>query len=640
MTRRNVLWAAAAATALAASAAAAGEKPAPALRADRLVALIPADTPEAKAKLQEHMDLLDGDAIVELCRRLKPPKEGGDARLRYAIHGLATHFSTRPEKRKLFAEALSRALSKAPDHREVKAFLIRQLQFCGGPEAEATLNKYLLDEQLCEPAVQALLAIGAKPDGLRAALPKSGGKTRATLAQALGVLADADAAPELKKLLGDKDRDVRLAAMFALARIGQPGSAEALLKATAARDAHERIKAADCCLLLAERLVQAGRKPQAEKICRRLWETHSSGEQVHVRCGALRGLAAAGCVDEVLAAMKSKDRQLAAVAADLAATLGGKDATARLIEQMKDPSPQHRVKVLGILARRSDRSALPAAASAMSAVEERVRLAGIAAAGALGDEKTASALLEVLSSGSDPERKAARHALLRIPGKPASRTLAHAAAKADAPLRCELLGILGARRASEHADLILAAARDKDEAVGLAALNALGMLAEQKTIPPLLALLAGARSDARRQAAEQALLAASRAVGAPAAAPAAALAEADAPTKCSLLRVLGRLGGPKALAAVRAAVNDVILSRLAGIREPAALQMARAHLNDAPCRREAAAAVVRIARDVWRQHPEKTETALKEALAATTSKRVINDARKLLREIEKRKPKK
>jgi hypothetical protein len=234
--------------------------------------------------------------IVKLVGMLKEIDDGEDYKARYVIHGMALYLC-RPEKKAL-REAFTAALVSqlgGDRPKPVQGFVVRELQVVGGKECAEPLGKLLADEELFEYAAMALLAIreGAV-EQFRKALPAAKGKRRLTAVQALGVLRDAVSVEALKKAAGDEDRDTRLAALWGLANIGDAGSADLVLKAGDAPAGWERIKATQACLLMAERLLAAGKKAEAAKIYRRLKETRSDPSEAYLREVAEKALAAAG----------------------------------------------------------------------------------------------------------------------------------------------------------------------------------------------------------------------------------------------------------------------------------------------------------------------------------------------------------
>jgi hypothetical protein len=223
--------------------------------------------------------------LVGLVNMLVEPGNGDDVKARYALHCLAVHVCKLDNEgvRQAFATTLASQLGGGRP-KGVQKYLIEQLQVVGGREVAPALGKMLLDEQLCEPAAQALVAIAdGAADQLRNALPKSSGKSRLTIIQNLGVLRDVGSADLFKVALADEDREIRLAAGWALANMGDSSSADLLLRAAAAGEAYEHVKATKACLLLAERLAAEGDKEAAVKIYRRLRDTRTGSEQAYVR---------------------------------------------------------------------------------------------------------------------------------------------------------------------------------------------------------------------------------------------------------------------------------------------------------------------------------------------------------------------
>jgi len=268
----------------------------------------------AKAKVIYEAILAGGrDCLLELIALLRDPNDPApkDFRAEYVLHGLAIYVggAGRERQRKMFAETLGLKLASAEPlpafsrligrkrailPAGVQSFLIRELQVAGGGESVKVLGRLLSDEPLCEPAAQALVAIGGKSAAgeLRGALSKARGRCRVTVVQNLGVLRDAPSVRAIRSCLSDKDADVRLAAAWALARIGDAGSVDSVLKEADAAPGWERIKATQACLLLAENLAAAGKKPDAARIYSHLRDSRTDPKEKYVREAAAKALTA------------------------------------------------------------------------------------------------------------------------------------------------------------------------------------------------------------------------------------------------------------------------------------------------------------------------------------------------------------
>lgn len=227
-------------------------------------------------------------SVIAIVDMLVPPGEGNDVKPRYALHCLALHVckldDDRPRRR--FARTLASQLG-GDRPKAVQCYLVQQLQVAGGREVVEPLGRLLLDEELCEPAAQALAAIGdGAAEQFRNALPHAKGKSRLTVIQNLGVVRDGESVDALKQAIGDSDRDIRLAAAWALARIGDAGSVDVLLRAADTQQRYERIKATQACLLLAENLLAAGQRGKATEIYARLQDTRTDPAEHYVRDAA------------------------------------------------------------------------------------------------------------------------------------------------------------------------------------------------------------------------------------------------------------------------------------------------------------------------------------------------------------------
>lgn len=253
--------------------------------------------PEAAGKI--FAEILSGgrESIVELVGLIREPGEADykSYKAGYVLHGLVIQVG-RPgqdEQRKLLADTLASQLDGGKLSQLVKGRIIRELRTLGDKDAVPAIGKALLDEELSADAAQALLTIrdGAAPH-FRTALEKSQGKNRVSFIQALGYLRDTESAPALTKALADPDREIRRIAAWALANIGDAGTADALMKSADAAEASERSQATGYCLLLAERLAALGKKPDAVRIYTHLRDTRKDPAERHIRDAAGTALGA------------------------------------------------------------------------------------------------------------------------------------------------------------------------------------------------------------------------------------------------------------------------------------------------------------------------------------------------------------
>ncbi|MBL7134009.1 MAG: HEAT repeat domain-containing protein [Phycisphaerae bacterium] len=233
------------------------------------------------------------DSIVGVIDMLAAIDDGRDYKARYVLHAIAAYVC-RPGKekhRKAVIEAVSSQIG-GDRPKAIQRFLVRQLQVCGDGRIAAALGKHLLDKDLYGPVAAALVAIGeGAAEQFRRALPKAKAKCRMTIVQSLGVVSDAASVEALKQAAGEDDAFVRIAAVWALANIGDAGSASVLIKAADAKmGSWERIQAAKACLLLAEKLKAAGKKADAAKLYTHLRDTRKDPSESYIRDVAQKAL--------------------------------------------------------------------------------------------------------------------------------------------------------------------------------------------------------------------------------------------------------------------------------------------------------------------------------------------------------------
>jgi hypothetical protein len=149
----------------------------------------------------------------------------------------------------------------------------------------------------------------------------------------------------------------------------------------------------------------------------------------------------------------------------------------------------------------------------------------------------------------------AAQSLAVLPGEAVSAALRERVKAAAPAAGAALIDVLARRQDAAAVDLLLDQARADDVAVRRAALKALAGLAQADRLPALVDVLLAAADEASGSEAERALATVARRAepgpGRTAAVLAALAAQRDAGRRGSLLRVLGSIGGPEALAAIR-----------------------------------------------------------------------------------------
>jgi HEAT repeat protein len=528
-------------------------------RVQALVDRFPAQNSESMKNLVSRLIELGSEGVLGVCSLLVPPGTGDDTHARYALSALTNYvsFEGGEKARKLYAKSLINALDKQTD-KEVQAFLIRQIQRAGKGESIKPLKKFLDDKRLCEPATQALLAIGIPPAEkiLLKSLKKVRGANRITLVKALGEMRSKKAVKKIFPFAFDEDDELRQAALFALANIGDPLAEKAVSSVSLEASSYERARAPSVYLLYARRLSESGHKMPCAAICRKLISSYTAPHESHIPCAALTILVDAEgekALEDLLRSMDSPNRELRAGALELAGRIPGEEATARWIGLLAEVSPQVQAQIIGMLGRRGDVSALPILREKLKSPRKVIKLAAIPAAAHLGRKEVFPDLLSLLRTDQKDEIEAVKQVLQGFPSPLIIPEAVKLLDKVPAPSQVVLLEILADRHAKEYVDIFFARAGSENDGIRQAALAGLANLAGPQDMNRLVgmlvatdrnrdvrliqeAIVAGANRIENRENRSDSLLEAMR--------------DAAEEKQPDLLRPLSRIGGRKALQAV------------------------------------------------------------------------------------------
>ena len=445
-----------------------------------------------------------------------------------------------------------------------RVWIIRQLQLIGRAEVVAVLTG-LLDDKDALIRESARRALQYNPSteaaaALRAALDKASDPAwKIAMINAVSQRKDAAGIAAIAKLAADKDEAVAAAALDGLGTIGTADAAKAIAAVRATVPAKLKALANDDYLRCGDQLLKDGQKDAAAAIYQAIYVP---AEPVAIRLAALRGLvlakgaAAIPLIGEVLA---GKEEAMKAVALSFVQEVPGPEGTAAIVTLMPKVAAADQATIIAVLGRRGDASGKAAVLEAAKNADAGIRTAAYGALGSLGGAAEIGLLAEAAAKGADAESDAARMALVQLRGQDINTAMAAAVAKGDPKARAELLKAVAARKAVEAAPAVLTATGDADGTVRLESIKAMESIGTEQSLPALIAVLVRTQVGDEQQAGEKSLLAiCARAAGKDACLQAVlgALPGAKMPARGSLIKALGKFGGPKALGAVKAALVD------------------------------------------------------------------------------------
>ncbi len=293
----------------------------------------------------------------------------------------------------------------------------------------APLAAMLAEPALREKARTALQRIGTEEAqaALLSELSNADTEFQISLLNSLGELQDGESLDAILRLAVTGAPEVQPAAIRALAWTGNPSY---LATAKSVRDnAKDNLKndATDALLRLVEKVVQKGGNWE---ISVRTYEEIARTSQGSYKDAALAALGNIG--DERHVPLLMETAQTAGPPTSLIAlhslqSLKGPAVTRRLVAKLPDLDAPTQIKLLPVLASRSDEQTLPALVAASQSMEANLRLTGIKALGSAGLAGGVAPLFEVVQQGSTEDKGTAMEAFFQL-----GDTLAARGAKGEA----------------------------------------------------------------------------------------------------------------------------------------------------------------------------------------------------------------
>ena len=469
---------------------------------------------------------------------------------------MAANLSARAADEQALIAVLQSADSSKPD----KAITCKKLAVFGSKDAVPALAPLLNDDELISWARIALESIpGPEADeALRNAMGTLEGRSLIGVINSIAVRRDAGAVPGLTERLKDKDAEVASAAAVALGKIGGEPAIKTLRQSLAGMPMAVRSAVAEGCILAAERLLANGKSTDAAAIYDEVRQADVPKQRiVEATRGVILARGSEG-IPLLVEQLRSDDRKMFQIGLMTARELPGKAVTDVVAAEMAKATPQRSASLLYVLANRGDATASPAMVQAARSGPTPVRIAAI---GVLQNSGSASCVPTLLAIALEDDAEiagAAKTALAEFPNKEVDASIAAQLPKAKGKMLVVLMEIVG-QRGIAATPALTKALDDSDATVRQTALAALGETIELKDLDILTSRVTSPKKAEDTATAVKALRAACVRMpdgDACAAKLVGAMSRAPMETKCTLLDILGAMGGPKALQAIAVAGKD------------------------------------------------------------------------------------
>lgn len=467
-----------------------------------------------------------------------------------------------PLARNELANTLAASIGSDDSSYAFKVFVCRQLYLIGGEDQIDELASLLKEPQLADLARYALEVIPGSEinDLFWETIAQVDGPTAAGLATSLAARGGSDTVSRLESLLKHPHRDVVVAALIGLGRIGGVDAELALRHTFSGLPEDVHTEYFEALLACADRYQDSGRPDDAARIFDELMRPEMP---LPVRLAAFNGfvsLRGEAATPLIVQALVSKETPWIQAALAHVRTCGGSESSLYFAGQLAVVAPDIQVLLLQALADRGDPVTLSIVTAGLQSTEALVRYACIEALGKLGNETSVPLLVNTLLS-QDPEAvERSRESLVDMADMSVSAALIELYGRGDDDTRTAIAPILAARQATDAIPNLLNAAANQVGEVRSSANQALGLLARADDLNQLVALFYEADSEVAREESVQALGKLCRRIGpSEERSTIRAAIYIDAPTaltRCAALELFRDLGDDTLLPLVISACTD------------------------------------------------------------------------------------
>lgn len=460
------------------------------------LAQLPADKPADYTKTMASLTSTGEEGLLSLIHMLKVPDTQSNEVVEFAISGWTNFVANDTAKRSVAANAFAKALELSVD-KEIKAFIISQLELIGSENQINTLSKLINDERLSAPAVQVLAALQsdkANEAMLNALLQTNDEKIKINLINGLSCagyekaeitflgLLQTNPSPQMQKSL--------------IQAVGTVGGYTSILPLKSAAEesnySYSKNSATTSFLQLLKRISPKYSKAVQSEASNLLSKATALGLQ-DLRVAAMELLM------NVSNANKSKLLQNALKdnnAVFLTNTLNfypgvDKKSIGTVLNKLKskNTSPEVKTSLVYWLAKNQVTASVLQISQQLQSPNEMLQTAAIKSLSQLGTDAAIQALVSRLSTGSPDIVKKISNELLTVDNKNLPGYLATAYPLSTSEGKTAILSILSSRQMTGQSSLVYSQFASTDKNIKSQAAKSLAAVSTQENLPALFNLL-------------------------------------------------------------------------------------------------------------------------------------------------------
>lgn len=463
-----------------------------------LLARMPANDLGVTDRLMGDMILLGDEALQKICDQVIPAGSGDDTGARVAIESLSRFLSRKgkEEERIVWEKICIRNVTGKKDI-GVQDFFIKQLQVVGSDLSVATLQSYLSDKDLCEPATAAIAAIGGQSaeSALAGSLKNNTLPCGAAVMNALASMKSDIAVNDYLIWAGNPDLKIKSAALNALAQSGSPLAFSILSnEAKKVLYAWEPSGATSAFLNYALAAGQKGYIKTADKICKLVISKAIDDAVIQNKIAALRiytSFHGAEAMPLILKASADKNKEYRVAAMKMSLDIPGEQVSEQWLKVFRKADPEVKAEIISILGERKDEGSKELIASSLTSSDADVRTESAAALAKISGESAIPALIDYLKNNPGQADQQAAVSTLKSVMKSEKVALLIPVLKEGSPaVKKSVIELMAWAKRNDFFSEVFPFTASADEQVKTAAFSALPSLAGTVDIDALIKLLA------------------------------------------------------------------------------------------------------------------------------------------------------
>jgi HEAT repeat protein len=462
-----------------------------------LLARMPAGNIPLTDSLMEQMISSGEPVLRQICSQIIPAGTGDDTKARFAVASYSRYLSAkgnenvRPQWEKICIDYVKNSRDAG-----VKDFFMKQLQLAGSEASAEAVKEYLHNKDLCDPAIGVILKTGGKNAEtiLAEAIKDRGLPCVAGVMNALASLNSSIAVKDYIDWATVVDVNTRAAALYALARSGDPLAYPVLSKAAAEVGYLSDIAGATPALLEYAMVVgEKGDMKKMDKITRTVMSKTKQDRDVQNKSAALSTYAKFHGYDAMAVlrkAVANANLQYRMAALNASMNIPGDEAMQYWINYYRKAPRYAKPQIIYTFGKMKVEPALPLINSALSDNEQAIRVEAAQALAAISRNEAISPLITYMMVNPQAgDQIAAARALMTVMRNEDIRFLLPVLKEGNAAAKSTAIGLLAWKKDPQYFSDVFAFTTDSNEMVRTVALRALPYLAGPGDEKELLDLL-------------------------------------------------------------------------------------------------------------------------------------------------------